>query len=278
MHPILIDLGSWNLPLFGPTHLFLPSYGVLFASAVLIAWFWFSHRARELHLSEDRLFNLTFYSLLAGILGAKLLLIVVGWRTYLAHPEEILSTLRSAGVLMGGIVVGGLTFIIYARRYGMPLWTLGDAIAAPLAFAQGIGRLGCFAAGCCWGVPTHPDHALAVVFTSDQAHAQTGVPLGTPLIATQLLEMSFDLLLALGLTWMWRVRPRPAGTVFWTYVLLYSLARATIEFWRGDSHRGLFFGETVSTSQLLALGGAAIAAIVLLRGRLRRDRGDAAAV
>ena len=40
-----------------------------------------------------------------------------------------------------------------------------------------------------------------------------------------------DLLLALFLTWLWRRRPRPAGTVFWVYVLLYSLTRGTIEFW-----------------------------------------------
>ena len=269
MHPILIDFGTHDLPFFGSTHLFLPTYGVLFALSVVVAWFWFNRRARTLGVDDDQLFNLTFYALLGGIVGAKLLLVLIEWRSYLRNPEQLLGTLRSAGVLAGGVILGALTFLFYARRKGMPVYALGDAIAAPLVFAQGIGRLGCFSAGCCWGVGTHAEHPLAIVFTDSFSGAHTGVPLNTPLIATQLIQAIVDLGLAVVLTWLWHRRPQPPGSVFWYYVLLYSIARGTIEFWRGDVVRGVYFGGAVSTSQLLALAGVVFAVIMLARGRRR---------
>jgi phosphatidylglycerol:prolipoprotein diacylglycerol transferase len=276
MYPILIDLGTHDLPIFGEQHLFLPTYGFLFALGVVIAWVWFMRRARGMGLPEDRLFNLTFYSVLAGIIGAKLLLIIVDWRVYLEHPAEILGTIRSAGVLMGGVAAAGLTWTFYCRRFGLPLFPLADAVAAPLILAQAMGRLGCFSAGCCWGVPVDPSAGMAVTFTDPQAHAQTGVPLGVALFPTQLTEMTYDLVLVVVLTLMWRRRAQPAGTVFWTYVLLYSLGRATIEFWRGDTHRGVYFGDLVSTSQMIAAVAALLAAMMLLRGWQHRRQADTA--
>ena len=79
-----------------------------------------------------------------------------------------------------------------------------------------------------------------------------------------------DLLLVVVLTLLWRRRPKPEGTVMWCYVLLYSLARLTIEFYRGDIDRGLYFSERLSTSQLFAVAGLVVAAFMLIRGRFPR--------
>jgi len=272
MFPILKDFGKHTLPLLGEQHLFLPTYGFLFALGVVLGWVWFMRRAKGLGLPEDQLFNLTFYSVLAGILGAKLLLIVVDWRDYVADPIRILGTLRSAGVLMGGVVAGAMAWVYYCRRHRLPLWPLADAVAAPLALAQALGRLGCFSAGCCWGVEVDPSHPLAVTFTDPQAHSQTGVPLDVSLFPTQLTELSYDLGLVVLLSILWHRRLRPPGSVFWLYVLLYSLGRGLIEFWRGDLNRGVYFGDIVSTSQMIAVAGVLLALVMLIRGfRLRRQ-------
>lgn len=276
MFPTLIDFGTRDLPLVGPTHLFLPTYGVLFATAALVCGWWFLQRGRQLGQPEDQLFNLLFYGLLAGILGAKLTLVALNWRDYLNDPRLLVGTLRSAGVLIGGVIAGGVMFGLYARRQRMPAFQLLDAIAAPLALGQSIGRLGCFFAGCCWGVPTDRASFFGVTFTNPVAREQTGVPLDVPLVATQLAQSINDLVLALVLTWLWRKRPEPAGTVFWIYVLLYSISRGIIEFWRGDAQRGLFFDNGVSTSQLFALGGIVLAVSMILRGRKRLGAADGA--
>ncbi len=275
MFPILIDFGSHELPLLGRTHLFLPTYGAVFAGATVLAWWWFLRRGRTLGIAEDRLFSLSFYTLVAGIVGAKLTLVAVDWRMYLEHPVALAGTLRAAGVLMGGIIAGGLMFAAYARRAGLPFLRLADAIAAPLALAQGLGRFGCFLAGCCWGVRASQHTPFALTFTDAAAHRQTGVELHVPLVPTQLYQMTNDLLLAALLTWLWKRRPEPAGTIAWLYVLLYCVGRGVIEFWRGDRDRGLYFGEVVSTSQLLSLAGVALALAMLLRGR-RALRGGGA--
>jgi phosphatidylglycerol:prolipoprotein diacylglycerol transferase len=152
---------------------------VLFAAGALLAWWWFV-RARPFRWASrpSRCSTSRSYGLLGGLLGAKLTLIVVDLPYYLANPWQILGTIRSAGVLMGGVAVGALAFVVYASRAKLPILTLGDAIAAPLALAQGIGRLGCFAAGCCWGVGS--DAWCAVRFTSAVAHEQDRRPAGGP--------------------------------------------------------------------------------------------------
>lgn len=275
MHPILIDFGTHDLPLLGPTHLFLPMYGVLFATATLLAWWWFLRRARALGVNPERAFNLTFYGLLAGLLGAKLTLLLLEWRHYLAHPADILMSIRSAGVLLGGVAAGTLVFVLYARRQGLPLLALADAVAAPLALAQSVGRLGCTAAGCCWGVSL-PDHPWwAIVFTDPVAEAQTGVPLHEPLFPSQPAQALNDLAIAGILTWLWRRRARyalPEGAVIAWYLILYGTTRAVLEHWRGDVARGLWFGNAVSTSQLLSGLAAAAGLAMLTWGTVRRRR------
>lgn len=274
MFPSIVDFGVHDLPLLGETHLFLPTYGVLFAAGAVMAWVWLMRRGRALGIRDDLLFNLAFYSILAGLLGAKVALVLVEWRYYMAHPAEILGTIRSAGVLMGGVIAGAVTFLAYCRHHGLPMAKLADAAAAPVALAQAVGRLGCFAAGCCWGVPASQDNPLAVTFTDPAAAAQTGVPLHEPLVGTQWIQSLNDLVLAVLLTWMWRRRVQPDGTTAVVYVLLYSISRFVIEFWRGDTVRGMYLGGRLSTSQLLGLATAAIAVAVLVR--IRRRRGAAA--
>jgi phosphatidylglycerol:prolipoprotein diacylglycerol transferase len=101
------------------------------------------------------------------------------------------------------------------------------------------------------------------------------VPLNVPLFPTQPTEMLYDLMLVALLSFLWRRQVKPAGTVFWAYVLLYSLGRGLIEFLRGDTHRGVYFGDVVSTSQMISLAGVALALVMLLRGFQQRRRTDA---
>lgn len=270
MFPTIIDLGVHDLPLLGETHLVLPSYGIIFALGVVAAWIWFVKRARKLQIPDDLLFNLCFYSVLAGLLGAKVTLVFVDLPFYLENPGEIIGLLRSAGVLIGGVAAGAATGIWYCRRRNLPIWKLADAAAAPIALAMAIGRLGCFAAGCCYGVETESGFC-AVTFTDPDAHARTGVPLHVPLVPVQLIQMSNDLLLAAVLTALYRLRKLAEGQVFWIYVVLYSAARFIIEFFRGDSLRGVWFNGLLSTSQILSMT-AALAGIAFLAYLGRRSR------
>ena len=87
----------------------------------------------------------------------------------------------------------------------------------------------CLAAGCCWGIPTHLP--WAITFRNWQAEQLTGVPLGIPLHPTQLYESLSEAVL-FGIL-LWRIRrPHAQGAIIGLYLILYSICRFVIEFYR----------------------------------------------
>jgi phosphatidylglycerol:prolipoprotein diacylglycerol transferase len=119
-----------------------------------------------------------------------------------------------------------------------------------VVLGQSIGRLGCFAAGCCFGKPATV--AWAVTFRDLYAARAVGTPIDTPLHPTQLYESFATFLIFLALLAIAK-RKTFDGQVALSYVLLYSVARFLIEFFRGDVARGSVFGGALSTSQFLAI-------------------------
>jgi phosphatidylglycerol:prolipoprotein diacylglycerol transferase len=119
-----------------------------------------------------------------------------------------------------------------------------------LPIGHAIGRLGCFAAGCCYGKPTTV--AWSVVFKNPMAEQLAGTPLGVHLHPTQLYEASLEFLNFLFLMWLGK-RQRFVGEIFGTYLLLYGTERGIIEFFRGDPGRTMMFHDSVSLMQLTSL-------------------------
>jgi phosphatidylglycerol---prolipoprotein diacylglyceryl transferase len=219
MLPKLFSIGSFSLP----------TYGVLVAAAFLVALWITSRLAREAHLNSELVINLGVYCALAGILGAKVLMIALD-PTFRAHPDEIfsLATLQSAGIFYGGLIGALLTAFFYMRHNGLPVLKTSDVFAPGLALGHGIGRLGCFAAGCCWGRPTRLP--WAVTFTNPDARA-VGVPMGIPLHPTQLYESLAEVIICAILYFFVR-RLHKDGAIIGGYLVLYGTARFLIEFLR----------------------------------------------
>jgi phosphatidylglycerol---prolipoprotein diacylglyceryl transferase len=249
MHPILFQSG-W---------LTLYSYGVLAAMGYLAALLLAHHRASRMGLDPNRVWNLGIYGILVSLAGSKVWLILSEWDYFGAHLRQIFtwSTVQSAGDYYGGMVGGVVFILVYTYVQKLSFWSVMDLLAAPIAIGHAIGRLGCFAAGCCYGKPTALD--WGVTFTSPLAEKISGTPLGVPLHPTQLYEsgaefLNFCLLLGLG------AKRRLGGQIIGAYFMLYGVERGTVEFFRGDPGRTLLFHERVSLMQLvsvaLVLGGA----------------------
>jgi phosphatidylglycerol:prolipoprotein diacylglycerol transferase len=258
--PVLVDLGPVEVP----------TYGLLMAAAFLLALRLGQTLAQRDGIDGEKIVTLWVWLLLGGLAGAKLTLYIVQWRHYLEDPADLLRSWRSAGVYYGGFLAAAIAGAAYARRAGLPLGRAADAAVPAVALGQSIGRLGCLAAGCCWGRPA--DVPWAITFTDPDAHRITGVPLGIALHPTQVYLSLGALALCGVLLWLWRLRRRrgwPAGLVFWAYLGLYSAGRFFLERFRGDP-RGMI--GPLSTSQALGLVGlaAAIAGAVFVwraRGR-----------
>ena len=201
----------------------------------------------------------------------------------------------------GGFLLSVGVAIWFVRRHKLAFMRMGDLFAWGIALGLVFGRTGCFLAGCCFGHVT--DAAVGVEFpgyvtrvkadggcppgydlletTSSPTLCATGSPallhhaktgrlaprakVSLPVHPTQLYEAAFAALLFAYLYFYRRKRARFEGHVWWELCLLYGLGRFTLELFR-DDERGLWLGERISTSQLIALPIIVLAAWMLWRG------------
>jgi len=224
------------------------TYGVLLAASYLLGLRLAMWRAKKWGLDPNRVLDLGIYIIIAALVGAKLLLLVVDFDQF-KDPRELLNLARLGGVFYGGLLLAVIVAFWYIARHRMPFWTTCDVFAPGIALGHVTGRLGCLAAGCCYGKPT--DVPWAIVFTNPLAATNVGTPLGIPLHPTQLYEAGAALVIVTLLLVTER-RGRPfAGRTFWSYMFLYAVSRYVIEMYRGDP-RGTVFG-IFSTSQFISI-------------------------
>jgi phosphatidylglycerol---prolipoprotein diacylglyceryl transferase len=239
--PRLFQIGSF----------YLPTYGVLVASGVLLG-LWVSVRNSEKQgIDGDDAWNLGIFMVLAGILGAKILYIINDWSTYTKWRDIFsISTLQAGGVFSGGLIAALVVGIWYMRAHRMPPLRTTDAFSPGLAVGHVLGRFGCFSAGCCYGKPTN--HLWGVTFTNPLANAVSGTPLNVKIEPTQLIEAAAEFFNFVLLMWLLK-RKKFDGQVFATFIMLYGVERFFIEFLRDDPGRGEVFGGLMSGTQLISI-------------------------
>jgi len=259
MYPRLFTLPAFDAfgRTFGP--LTLHSYGFLLAVAFLAGLFVVSSQAKKARMDATRLTDMAVWLLIAGLVGAKLLMVALDLPFYMRNSRELWTIFQSGGVFYGGLLGGIAVAVFFVRRYKLRGWPTADVLAPGVVIGQAIGRLGCFAAGCCFGKPASVP--WAVTFTDVYAARQVGTPMDTALHPTQIYESLACFLIFFFLIWL---APRKSfhGQVVLTYAVLYSFFRFAVEFFRGDPDRGSVFGGLLSTSQLIAILLVLTAALV----------------
>jgi len=182
-------------------------------------------------------------------IGAKLLyLYSSSGSEFLAYAGSTSFWLGGGFVFFGGLILGLLFSFSYTfifKKFEIKHATL---FLAPLSFAHGIGRMGCFFAGCCFGIESD-------FFMTTHMHGANRIPV-------QLLETVG--LFTLGFLLL-RVQ-KSKGPLFVTifYLAGYSFLRFNLEFLRGDKIRGIYFGS-LSTSQLVSIA-LFIASMIFISG------------
>jgi len=239
--------------LFQFDHFTIFSYGVMTALGFFLAILWPVRLARSEGLSVAKMEGLGLVIVLAAGAGSKLLTAFDypgfysgGWNHFFLDQM-----LGKGGVFYGGFLMAAAGSFLYCRWAGLPFGHVSDCVAPGLALAQGLGRIGCFLAGCCWGAPTHLP--FGVTYTSEVAHQLTGVPLNVSVHPTQLYEAALVFGIIPFLLLLRKSRPF-YGSVMLSYMAFYAIARFLIEYLRDDP-RGHYFG-LFSTSQLIAMAMA----------------------
>lgn len=256
MHPILFRIGEFPIG----------SYALLALIGLTVTAATFSWLARRDGRDRMVFLEVLLWGFVVGLVAAKLFGAIVAFDA--ERPwASVGQVLRYGGHYYIGVLGSIIFFVVAFRRLKVPLPTGLDWLAPALALGHGIGRIGCFLAGCCWGEAC--SLPWAVTFTNPDASI-TGVPLGVALHPTQLYEAAAEILVGLFLLWK-HLRHRGApGTTFLWYVVLYGIVRFAIEFVRADP-RGTFVG--MPTSQPIAIASAVVAGCVLIVLARRRPAG-----
>jgi phosphatidylglycerol:prolipoprotein diacylglycerol transferase len=215
-------------------------YGLMIGIGVIVALVVAAKRIKKRGLDTDFLYGLGFVSLVFGFIGAKLLYCIVEIEAFLNEPMRVLS--GSGFVLYGGIIGGILAAMVYCKYKKVNFFEYFDLAVPSVAIAQGFGRIGCFLAGCCYGRET--DSCIGIMF-----HNSSIASNGIKLIPTQLFSSAGNFLIALVLL-LYARNNRKTGKVGALYLILYSVGRFIIEFFRND-YRGNV--GVLSTSQFISL-------------------------
>lgn len=268
MHPVLFHIGSFPVG----------TYGLILAIAFFAGVGLARRQGRMDGLAPAALSDLCIALLIAAVIGAKLLMVIVGLFTPAGQEGAMgfadiftMGTLRAGGAIHGGIIAAAIVYFWLTRKgRGLPMRATGDALVPGVALGQAIGRIGCFSAGCCYGTETHA--SWAATFTDPNAALFSGTPLGVPLHPVQLYTMAGNLIVMV-LLLMARKRRGFAGQIFALYFIFEGVQRAITETWRGDLDRGtgIFHISWLSTGRLTAIGFVVLGVILLAMWRKRSE-------
>ena len=251
MRPVLTEL-------FG---IKIYSYGFMIALGIIAAVMLLNNRAKRQGYNEDKIFNMTMLAVVGGILGGKLLYIFTDIKHFLETPLTIITNFGEGFVVYGAIAGGALAVVFYCRKQKWEVLKVIDMIIPSVAIGQGFGRIGCFLAGCCYGAET--TCPINVVF-ENSFYAPNGVHLHP----TQLYSSVFNFLLAFLLLW-YDKRKKKDGNTLALYLVVYSVGRFIIEFFRDDPRGAV---GLLSTSQFIAIFTFIIGVgIFFIHDRKRRE-------
>lgn len=195
------------------------------------------------------------YTMIAATIGAKLLFLIVSLEFIIKNNVPFVELFKGGFVFYGGLIGGVIGLWIYCKQFKIHFTTFADFYAVVLPFGHAFGRIGCLISGCCCGLPY--DGPLSIEYTHYGA-----VVLNTPLFPIQLVEAALLVMIFIVLLILYFKKVR-CGIVTALYMILYSIMRFILEFFRGDVGRGHLLD--ISTSQWISLALFIIGIVTLVK-------------
>ena len=256
----------------------IPLYGIMFLIGVVFAVFMGRRLGHEVDVSKEDVLYGTVYSLIGILIGAKFVYLLtrlpslfsvlpavkMGFeKNGLATLFYLLNYLFGGYVYYGGLIGAMAGVYWYCRRYNIKFVSFMDIFAPLIPFVHGMGRIGCFFAGCCYGVEYHG-------FGSVQFPENKLVPAldDVPRVPVQLMEAGLNFIFFGIMIYLFRKKEIRGGRLLGIYLLYYSAARFALELLRGDKIRGNV--GIFSTSQLISVI-LIPAGIYLVTGKLAKE-------
>ena len=205
------------------------SYGLMLAIAVVVSTLLLARDAHQNHINSEIIFDLVFWAVLSGIVGARIFYVVLNYPFFMNHPGEIIMVQNGGLAWQGGLILGLIVIMLFIKSKKLPLLPMLDFLVPYLALGQSIGRIGCFLNGCCYG----RELAKGIYFPVHDAYLHpTQIYLSVGYFVIYIILKRYQ-----------KFSEMP-GLVFSSYLILASILRFGVEFFRAD-HEILFLGLSV---------------------------------
>jgi phosphatidylglycerol:prolipoprotein diacylglycerol transferase len=237
MYPELFHIGS----------LTIYSYGFFIIFGVLLAFLYLYNNKKEFGLSVDKISEFFLYCFGSVFVGGKLFYFLERPLYYLKNIGEFFTDFGQGFVFYGSFLLTIPVLIWWFRKNKIPVLFAFDFTAVCGALVHGMGKIGCFMAGCCHGIQC--DSNWGVVFTN---HQSVAFPLNVPVYPVQLWDATVILLIAAFLILL-RSKKQFDGQFFLIYAIVYSVTRFFTEYYRGDVSRGFVIKDHLSYGQFVAI-------------------------
>lgn len=260
MDPILFQIGHFKLTYYGL------GYAVSFFIGITII----TKNAVKKGIPKEVIEEYAFWGMLSGLLGGRLYYVLFNFPYYFHNPGDILAVWKGGMAIHGGIIGGFIGTYFFSKKYKVNMFTLGDLVAPLLLLGQAIGRFGNLANGEVHGVPTFTP--LNVIFklkpsfyqwynqynllsAPEKAQYKDLVPWGLvfpnsspagqefpglKLHPAMLYESFLNFIGFLLLYFYFRKKNYAPGSVWWIYIIIYSINRTFVSFFRAEDLS--FFG------------------------------------
>ncbi|WP_457641788.1 prolipoprotein diacylglyceryl transferase [Persephonella sp.] len=258
MFPDLIKIGEFTIH----------TYGIFVAVGMIVSFYTALYFGKKEGLDTKNIENLFIFTVIGGLAGARLAYI-------LEHPDEFRSLIDYIAVWRGGIdwfgafIGGSIVLYFLLKKYKIPILKAADIAGISVVIGHALGRIGCTAAGCCYGKPVPEDSIFRPIAITFPDHPHTSAPSGFPLYPTQPTEALGNFLI-FGILFLVYRKKSFDGQIFSLYLIFYGIERFLLEFWRGVTPPLPIIGLT--WNQIVSLGMVIVGAGIYLyfRNKLRK--------
>lgn len=208
-------------------------YSLLILIGIVIGVLLLEREAKKFKYPKDLIFNMCFWTIIIGIIGARLYYVLFNFSYYKSNLLEIFAVWNGGLAIHGGLIAGAITVIFFAKKYHLNFLKLLDMAAPSLILAQAIGRWGNFFNGEAHGIATTYTHLQELLVPE---FIIKGMNIGgIYYLPTFYFESLWCLLGFIVLLIIRRRKYIKIGATTCIYLMWYSLGRIFIEAWRTDS-------------------------------------------
>ena len=259
----------------------VPLYGIIFLAGLAVAILMARKISHHVSLSKPDVLYGALYSFIGIVIGSKIVYCITMLPKLIkiwdildkAYPNVFSRIVYIIQFLFGGYVyygglIGAVVFLyIYCRQYNVDFVAFIDVFAVMIPFVHGVGRIGCFLAGCCYGIEYHGPFAVHFPY-------QEGLPelSKVPRFPVQLFEAGLNFIFFGVLLFLFLKVGLRSGKVLGVYLVYYSIVRFILEYFRGDAIRGGI--GVLSTSQIISIILLPIGIFLTVKGlpKLRKSK------